>query len=213
VAKCDQYRFGTGGPDPVAGTDPAPPGARNRPKSANVYSWESVRCYHEVYYEPIINDLIAKVRALTREDTGVGRITDRCAENALNGMFNELSQFVITDGCVGSCTGKPSRACTFNADCGGFGSCTIEPSCQRAVAKCMSVWDAAALQGANDCGTCPLGALDSELQPQCTGTAAPGACPGAQISCATWRAWCDDVLGAIAPVRYGCRSKARPGFE
>lgn len=225
VAKLDGYRFGTDPTDTVSPAAPDPPGNRAKPKAPEIYDWEFVRGYLEVYYEPIFTYLVGQVRALTRADTGSGKITDRCAEQALNQMANDFSQDVISFGCVGRCSGKVTRACTFNADCTGFGSCEADPalgaytlsSCQTKVAKCMRGWEAAALSGSGDCGTCALGAVDAENIPAC-----PGSCSTAQIPCATWRTWCEAMVGSpsvgtasalVSPMRYGCRQKARPGYE
>lgn len=207
---------------PLPGSDPEPPGSRQKPKSANTYAWEAVRCYHEVYAAPIWRHMYDEVRALTRADTGIGKITDRCAENAINQMFNDMSQYAISLGCVGECSNDSARACTFDADCPG-GKC-ICPSlsggscaaCQRGVAFCMAGWAAVSMKGSDDCGSCDLGPRDAEQQFTC-----PESCPSAQIPCDTWREWCEWMIGspavgtatgAVSPIRYGCRQKARPGY-
>ena len=220
TAKLDIYRFGTGpatgGADPPPGSDPTPPpGARTKPKAVDVYDWEAVRGYHEVYAGPIWRHFYDEVRSLTRANTGSGKITDRCAEQALNQMFNDMSQFVISFGCVGYCYNKPTRSCTYDSDCaashmsGPGGPCVIDTDCQRKVEYCMNGWDAASMQGASDCGTCPLGSRD----PYDQRFACPGACGTAQIPCAKWREWCEWIIGATDSIRYGCRQKARPGYE
>ena len=218
-AKLDVFRFGTGGPDPVAGSDPAPPGNRTKPKAATIYDSEAVRGYQESYVRPIIEDFTAKVRALDRADTpGADKITDRCTEHALNTLFENMSQYVISNGCVGHCLLPGNRgnlrSCTWQSDCPGTGNaCLIESGCLDKVAFCMRTWSNPALKGTPDCGTCDLGPDDAQNQPTCTGPAASGTCTTAQIPCATWQSWCTDLLEDIAPIRYGCRLRARPGYE
>lgn len=218
-AKLDVFRFGTGGPDPLAGSDPAPPGNRTKPKAATIYDFEAVRGYQESYVRPIIEDFTAKVRALDRADTpGADKITDRCTEHALNTLFENMSQYVISNGCVGHCLLPGNRgnlrSCTWQSDCPGTGNaCLIESGCLDKVAFCMRTWSNPALKGTPDCGTCDLGPDDAQNQPTCTGPAASGTCTTAQIPCATWQSWCTDLLEDIAPIRYGCRLRARPGYE
>lgn len=216
LKKLDTYRFGigpkTGLQDPPDGsTPPTPLPKREVPKAGDIHAWEAVRGYHEQYAAPIWRHFYDEVRALTRADTGSGKITDRCAENALNQMFNDMSQFVISYGCVGHCYNDTRYSCTYDEDCavpgGPGGPCTNDAACQRYVEACMSGWDAASMQGAADCGTCPLGPRDTNNQKY----GCPASCASAQIPCATWRSWCDWIITATDPIRYGCRMQPPPG--
>ena len=210
VFRADTVRFGKKPADTSLPTaDPDPPGARPRPKNREMYFWEVDGALVRLFGEPIDAYALGWLRAISPT------VSDECASTALNVAFEEISQRGISTACVGHClfpgNGGALRSCTWQADCPGPGNgCVILQSCLQDLGTCMDQYDATAVKAA--CGTVNLSpaTAGSEWQKQCPGG---GADAGAQISCAAWQTFCQTVNAMADPIRYGCRQRARPGYE
>ena len=209
IYKVDTVRFGKKPADPsLPVADPDPPNARPRPKAREIYMWEIDNALVQNFAEPIDDYALGVLRGVTPT------ITDECAETILDRIFDEMSEEYVSSGCLGTCSGKADRFCTKAADCqlgGDFGTCTIAAACiTQGYNACMDMYAQGTVR--SRCGTCDNleGGTSGDPFSRCPATPS---CPGAQITCETWSALCDEINRLADPIRYGCRQRARPGYE
>lgn len=226
VAKCDVYRYGFR-PDYIYGDpseDVSPPGIRLPPKAGNVRAYEAVRCYHEKYSEPFLQEMVTNLRSNTLSASAAAaigngavagdHITDVCSQRIIETYFERFSSEIVPKGCIGTCSNKADRSCIYHSDCPAGGTCNIAKACVAKLKQCITGWGSAALTGTNTCGTCPLVASDKTDEAFLTkDPTCDTVCPTAQVSCDTWRQWCFSTIDKLYPVIFGCRVRARPGFE